>query len=244
MKKQSVIKLTILPILICLMSCGGKEEQWVEQYENGKPKLIYIYEVRNRESLVQTGEERLYENGKTRHKGGGNADTRTGVWNFYFENGEKFAQADFTNSQMGEKWRVFDSSGNALVTPKDKVLDLHFAADGGLCDITVRKGDKEIFYKFFESFKINIISHRKGNIPNGETTSWFENGKLNSYYYYKDGIQDSIYKVYTENGSLLCSGQYSKGVKVGKWEYFLSNGTPAGIEIYDIDGTLLKGRGK
>jgi hypothetical protein len=33
------------------------------------------------------------------------------------------------------------------------------------------------------------------------------------------------------------------GKKIGKWEYYLSDGTPQGIEIYDIDGTLLKPRG-
>ncbi len=244
MRKRTLIKLALLPVLACIMSCGSDETQIAEKYESGKPKLIHTYEARNHESAVLKGEERLYENGKTRHKGGGCAEARTGVWKFYFENGEKFAQADFTNSQRGEQWRVFDSAGNALVTPKDKVLDLHFAADGGLCDITVRKGDKEIFYKFFESFKINIISHRQGNIPNGETTSWFENGTLNSYYYYKDGIQDSIYRLYSENGVLMCQGQYKNGAKVGKWEYFSSVGQPLGVEIYDADGTILKRRGE
>lgn len=225
---------------VCIL-CSCSEKVVVEKYENGKSKLIAVMKKKDGVK-VKVGEERLYENGKTRHKGGLVSDKRTGTWKFYFENGKLFSKADFTNSPMGENWTVYDTAGEEIVSSKDRVMEIHFASDGGLCDIKVKRGEGEVFYKFFESFKPCIISNMKGNIPNGETTSWFENGKLNSFYYYKDGIQDSSYKVYTETGGLLLSGQYKMGVKVGKWEYFLSDGTPAGIEIYDMDGALLKGR--
>lgn len=229
----------LLAFSLIFFSCT--KEEIVEKYENGNPKLVKILKKENN-TLQQVGEKRLYENGNKRHEGKIENGERTGKWTFYFNNGKTFAKADFTESPLGSDWEVFDSIGTVLVSKDDKVKELHFAADGGLCDIKIVRGNNETFYKFFESFKVNIVSNMKGNIPNGETTAWFENGKLNSYYYYKDGIQDSIYKVYTEEGSLLVSGQYKQGKKIGKWEYFLSDGTPAGIEIYDIDGTLLKAR--
>ena len=233
------LSILLFAMLCVLYSCS--EKAVVEKYDSGKAKLVAVMKKKDGVK-VKVGEERLYENGKTRHKGKVVSDKRTGIWKFYFENGKLFSKADFTNSPIGENWSVYDTAGTEIVNGKDKVLEVHFASDGGLCDIKVKRGSGEVFYKFFESFKPCIISNMKGNIPNGETTSWFENGKLNSFYYYKDGIQDSSYKVYTETGGLLLSGQYKMGVKVGKWEYFLSDGTPAGIEIYDVDGTLLKGR--
>lgn len=229
----------LLSVALFTVSCN--REQVVEKYPDGKDKLIHV--MRKQDGRLQkVGERMLYENGRTRLKGRCKGDKREGVWKFYFQNGKIFAQADFTNSQSGEKWSVYDTAGNELVSPNDKVLEAQFASDGGLCGIRVRKQSDEVLYKFFESFKVQIRAHLKGNIPNGETVSYFENGQLNSYYFYRDGIQDSVYKVYTETGGMLLSGRYNKGVKVGKWEYFLSDGTPAGVEIYDVDGTLLKGR--
>ncbi len=239
--KISKLKSTSLLFAIVALFLACSEEKTIEKYENGNPKLVHIVKEKN-DSQQQIGEKRFYENGTLRHEGGIEGENRTGKWKFYFESGALFASADFTDSPLGTNWEVFDSTGAVLVSKDDKVKELHFATDGGLCDIKIVRGSNETFYKFFESFKVNIVSNMKGNIPNGETTAWFENGKLNSYYYYKDGMQDSVYKVYTETGSLLISGQYKQGTKVGKWEYFLSDGTPAGIEIYDIDGTLLKGR--
>lgn len=238
-KLFSFSALAILSMLF--LSCSTKQEEIVEKYENGNPKTIYIYKT-DKKQRIKTAEERLYENGKRRMYGKYDNDKRTGKWEFRFSNGELFAQADFTNSPSGSEWEVYNVSGEKLVTKNDKVLELHFAEDGGLCDIKIKKGDGEIFYKFFESFKPCIVSEMKGNIPNGQTTSWFENGQINSSYNYKDGMQDKEYKVYTEEGKTLIKGQYDIGRKVGKWEYFLSDGSPAGTEIYDVDGTLLKGR--
>lgn len=237
--KRTGLSLLLFAMLFVVCSCS--ERAVVEKYDSGKDKLVAIMKKKDGVK-VKVGEEALYENGKLRHKGNVDSDKRTGVWKFYFESGKLFSKADFTSNPMGENWTVYDTAGEEIVSSKDKVLEAHFASDGGLCDIKVKRGENEVFYKFFESFKPCIISNMRGNVPNGETTSWFENGKLNSYYYYRDGMQDSIYKVYTETGSLLLNGQYKMGVKVGKWEYFLSDGTPAGIEIYDVDGTLLKGR--
>ncbi len=239
---KKLFSLASLAVLFTfVLSCSTNQEEIVEKYENGNPKTIYIYKT-DKKQRIKTAEERLYENGKRRMYGKYDNDKRTGKWEFCFSNGELFARADFTNSPTGSGWEVYDTNGENLVTKDDKVLELHFAEDGGLCDIKIKKGEGEIFYKFFESFKPCIVSEMKGNIPNGKTTSWFENGQINSSYHYKDGIQDKEYKVYTEEGKTLIKGQYDMGTKVGKWEYFLSDGSPAGTEIYDVDGTLLKGR--
>lgn len=241
MNKTNILGFSLAIVIFALAFCGCTQDKVVEKYEDGSPKVVQILKKKDG-SLQQTGEKRLYQNGKERMSGKISNGNRTGVWKFYFDDGKLFAKADFTDNQQGKNWEVYDHEGKQLVSKSDKIAELHFAQDGGLCDIRVKQGDKELLYRFFESFRVCVTSQMKGNIPNGETIAWFENGKMNSYYYYRDGIQDSIYRVYTEEGGLLVSGQYNKGIKVGKWEYFLSDGSSAGIEIYDTDGTKLKAR--
>ncbi len=241
MNKTTMLRLTLAVAALTLIVCSCTQDKVVEKYDNGKAKVIQILKKKDG-SLQQVGEKRLYENGKERMSGKISEGKRTGVWKFYFESGELFAKADFTDNQQGKNWEVYDHEGKQLVSKSDKIAELHFAQDGGLCDIRIKQDDKELLYRFFESFRVCVTSQMKGNIPNGETIAWFENGKMNSYYYYRDGIQDSIYRVYTEDGGLLVSGQYNKGIKVGKWEYYLSDSSPSGIEIYDTDGTKLKSR--
>lgn len=238
MKRNAIL---ILGLLVFLVSSCTKKEV-IEKYEDDSPKLVYVFKER-KGSKVKVKEIHYYNDKKIRTEGNFDNDgNKTGKWSFYFSTGDIFATADFTNSERGFDWEVYDINKNEIVSKNDKLIALHFAEDKGLCDIKVKKDNGEIFYRFFEDFTICQKVNTVGNIPQGESMSWYENGQVNSIHYYKDGMQDSIYQVFTKDGGVLIKGQYNMGVKVGKWEYYLSDGTPQGIEIYDIDGTLLKPR--
>jgi antitoxin component YwqK of YwqJK toxin-antitoxin module len=231
----------ILGVLFLIVSCA--KEEIIEKYDNGEAKLVYFFKEENGKK-IKVKEIRYYENKQKRLEGKFDKEgNKTGTWNFYFSTGKKFATADFTGTETGKGWEVFDNKGNQIVLQEDRLLSLHFAEDNGLCDIKVKKANGEIFYRFFEDFTINQRINTIGNIQQGESMSWYENGQVNSIHYYKDGMQDSIYQVFTQEGGTLIKGQYKMGKKIGKWEYYLSDGTSQGIEIYDVDGTLLKPRG-
>ena len=231
----------ILGIFFLLLSCT--KEEIVEKYDNGEAKLVHYYKEENGKK-IKVKEIRYYDNKQKRSEGEFDKEgNKIGEWTFYFSTGNKFATADFTGSETGKGWIVYDNKGKEIVSSQDKILSLHFAEDNGLCDIQARKSKGEVFYKFFEDFSICQKVNTIGNIPQGESMSWYENGQINSIHYYKDGMQDSIYQVFTKEGGTLIKGQYKMGKKIGKWEYYLSDGTPQGIEIYDVDGTLLKPRG-
>lgn len=238
MMKRNIIY--VLGLFFLFISCT--KEEIVEKYDNGEAKLVYLFKEDNGKK-IKVKEIHYYDNKQKRLEGEFDKEgSKTGKWNFYFASGNKFASADFTDSETGKGWIVFDNKGKEIVSAEDRLLSLHFAKDNGLCDIKVKKTDGEVFYKFFEGFTICQKINTRGNIPQGESISWYENGQVNSIHYYKDGMQDSIYQVFTKDGSTIIKGQYKMGVKIGKWEYFLSDGTPQGIEIYDVDGTLLKPR--
>lgn len=240
MKKiTKILTLTII-VLICF-SCSKGKKVIIGKFDNGKPSIVYYMKDINGKN-TKVYEEKYYPNEKLRSEGKCMGSKRLGVWKFFFDNGDLFAQADFSNRREGEKWEIWKDKNERLVNQKDTVLSIAFSNEGTPVSIKIKQNGKELYYRFFNSFKLMEKWQLKGNIPNGEAKAWFEDGDINSVHYYKDGLQDSIYIVYSENGQKIISGQYNKGKKIGKWEYFSSNGQPAGIEVYDVDGQKLLNR--
>lgn len=237
MKKIRLYIIFVLSILV-LFSCSKGEKRIIKKFANGEPELVAYYKEGKK-----VYQERYYENGKKRSEGDYNDSVRSGQWSFYFDSGKVFAKADFSKKKEGEKWRIYKDDGEELIGETDKITAMSFSPEGTLVDITIKNPEdnkKEIYYRFFNSFKLRMQVNLAGNMYQGQALSWHENGKLNSELYYKDGLEDSIYVSYADNGQTMERGEYKKGKKVGKWEHFNSEGKPLGIEIYDRDGTLLR----
>ena len=240
MKKRNKILLAI-SVIILLASCSKGTKKVMLRYDNKQPSIVYYYKnIGGKQTKVY--EEHFYPNGKKRCFGKCIGENRDGIWKFCFEDGSLFAQADFSNKKEGEKWQVKFSKDSILVDKKDTILAIAFSNEGTPVSIRVKKENIEVYYRFFNSFKVMEKVCLKGNVPDGESMSWFENGNINSVHYYKSGFQDSLYVVYAETGQKIISGNYHLDKKVGKWEYFNSEGKPLGIDVYDVDGTKLVSR--
>lgn len=234
-----VITVIVIAALIVLYFYFSKGKRVViETFDNGKPAIVYYY--KNIDGVkTKVYEEKYYPNNELRSEGKCLNSKRLGVWKFYFDNGDVFAKADFNNHKEGEKWEMWNDKKEQIINLNDKLEAIAFTNEGTPISIKVRRNGTDIYYRFFNSFKMFERRHLKGNLLNGESISWFENGTINSLHYYKNGIQDSSYVVYSENGQKIISGQYAMGKQVGKWEYFQSDGTPAGVDVFDVDGTKL-----
>ncbi len=224
----------LLVLVVCLLSCSKGEKKVLETFSDGSPKLVAYYK-----QGLKVYQERYYPNGKIRSKGAFNDSVATGEWSYYFDDGKLFAKADFTNKKEGEKWQIYGNS-EKIADKKDTILTMSFSPEGTLVDITIKKNSREIYYRFYESFRPMMRYYLIGNIFQGQAISWHENGKINSEAYYVDGMRDSVYNVYADDGQVMTRGHYKKDVKVGKWEFFNSEGKPVGVEIYDNNGLLLK----
>ncbi|MDR1725074.1 MAG: hypothetical protein LBR28_01615 [Bacteroidales bacterium] len=237
---MKLLKNTLLVIIVSIIfvSCGKGKEEVVTKYDNGKPKLVYYTKtIDGKKQLVY--QRMFYPNGKIRFEGSIKTDSKYGVWNYYFENGKKFASVDFTNNKAGNKWEIVTLDSKPLVTINDTLISAGLTADNEIVNISIRQNGFEKKYIFYESFKLKEAWTFKGNILNGQSTAYFENGNVQSIHNYVDGMQDSIYIVYTENGTKLYNGQYKKGIKVGKWDFYNSDGTFARSEIYDENGNRI-----
>lgn len=233
---QYLTRIFVLALaIVCLYSCSKGEKHIVTKFSDGKPAIIHY--IKNGQKVF---EERYYPNGQMRSEGKWDGKQRSGEWKFYFDDGVLFAKADFTNKKEGSNWQIWQGKDNQIIGKKDSIISMAFSNEGTIVTLSVKRGNGEVFYRFFNSFHLMEKVNLKGNIPQGQAMTWFENGAINSETYYKDGIKDSIYVVYAESGQKIVSGQYKKGTKVGKWEFYSSNGKPQGMEIYDMDGTILK----
>ncbi|MDO5760066.1 MAG: hypothetical protein Q4Q06_03475 [Bacteroidota bacterium] len=236
MKSLKLIVLSFV-LLSLFVSCSKGEKKVLKTYSDGKPELVAYYKQGKK-----VYQERYYQNGKIRSKGPFNDTIATGEWKFYFDDGKMFAQADFTKLRSGEQWQIYNNS-EKIVDKTDSILTMSFSPEGTLVDISVKKdknSNAAVYYRFFNSFRPMIRYNLVGNVFQGQALSWYENGNINSEAFYVDGMRDSTYVVYAENGQVMTRGKYKKDVKVGKWEFFNSEGKPLGVEIYDLDGTLLK----
>ena len=240
---KSLLSKTIVIILTIFMtsSCINGEKEVISHYENGNPKLVY-YIKKDKGSKYKVGEKMYYENGKLKYEGNFENNERTGKWIYYFENGNKFSQCDYTNNKSGKDQEVYKIDKTQIVSKNDKVEEVTFYPDGSLAAIKIKYDKFEKEYKFFPSFKLMEERMTKGNLLNGESLSFFENGNVNSVNYFKDGMQDSIYVLYYENGSILVKGNYKMDEKIGKWEYFKEDGAADGEEVFSDDGSIIKSR--
>ncbi|MDD2191968.1 MAG: hypothetical protein PHO12_05450 [Bacteroidales bacterium] len=239
----SLLSKTIVIFLTILMtsSCTNGKKEVISYYENGNPKLVY-YIKKDGEMKNKVAEKMYYENGKLKYEGNFENNERTGKWTYYFENGNKFSQANYTNSKSGEDIEVYKVDKTKIVGKKDKIEEVTFYPDGALAAIKIKYDGFEKEYKFFPSFKLLEERTTKGNLLNGESLSFFENGNINSRNYFKDGMQDSIYVLYYENGSTQIKGSFKMDERVGKWEFFKEDGTLDGEEVYSDDGSIIKSR--
>ena len=237
-----MVKLKVLIIaavsVVFAGACSRTEKQIVSKYDNSQPSVVYYLKTVNGKK-TKVRQENFYPNGKKRMEGNFSQDKPTGVWKYYFEDGSEFARADFSSRKEGSQWQIHFDKDSLLVNKNDSLIAIAFSSEGTPVSIRIKRNQEEVFFRFFNSFKIMQRVNLKGNIPNGESMSWFENGNINSWHYYKQGFQDSTYTVFAENGQKIISGHYTNGKKTGKWEYFSSSGQPLGTEVYDVDGTLL-----
>ncbi|MDD2489216.1 MAG: hypothetical protein WC108_04685 [Bacteroidales bacterium] len=231
----------IIFALLINSSCSSGTKEVISYYENGNPKLVY-YIKKDNGVKNKVAEKLYYENGKLKYEGKFEQNERTGKWFYYFENGNIFAQCDYTNSKSGNNWEVNKIDKTKIVTNKDKVKEVTYYPDGALAAIKIIYDKYEKEYSFFQSFQLLEERTYKGNILNGQSLSFYENGKINSTNYFKDGMQDSIYVLYYENGSTQIKGNFKMDNKIGKWEFFKKDGTSDGEEIYGEDGSILKSR--
>ena len=103
--------LLIIIAALFLSSCGDNlEEEIISSFPNGTPSLIKYYKWYG-DSKVIVKEIRYYQNGEMQFEGEYKDGQKDGLWVSWFENGEKWSEANFLGGISEGRETVWYKSG-------------------------------------------------------------------------------------------------------------------------------------
>lgn len=230
MKKQNN-RITVLTILVAasmlLGSCDKVRKEVVQTYENGKPMLVYLVKGK-KDNPTRVAEQMYYENGQLQFekKFTGKPEQPDGTWNYYFDNGQLFASADFTkNRQFGSDWVFFNRNGNSYY---DGRLDSVYVTDMGMfgtpSTVVFCSGKHQDVIQFYSNYTVRSTERLTDQKRSGRVFFYFPNGQIQVEANFVDGLQNGPYIVYRENGIPFYQGTYAEGKRIGIWEFYDENG--------------------
>jgi len=110
---KSVFKLTLLCILsFFLSSCHNKKTDVIEEvYDNKSPRVVRTYEEKDgKKELV--GEKSFYPDKKIQLEGDYKNEKRSGIWTFYYQNGNKWSEGEYKDGLNNGKSTTWFENGN------------------------------------------------------------------------------------------------------------------------------------
>lgn len=160
-------------------------------------------------------------------------ETRTGLFTYYFENGEKSSEGEFIDGKRDGKWSYWYKDGQlkseGVYEKGEKEGEwVRNHRNGNLKNKTTFKGGEVVgvFTDLFDNGdKHEISNHDKGKL-HGEFQVFYKNsgGKLKVKGNYQKDSLHGTYEKYWRNGNIAEKGEFNDNKKDGTWEYFHSNG--------------------
>lgn len=93
-----------------IASCKNSVDVVEESFEDGSPRVIRTYDDYEGEKVLLK-EKVNYPNGKIQLTGTYKNDKRDGLWTYYYENGNKWSEAEYTNGEYNGKSTTWFENG-------------------------------------------------------------------------------------------------------------------------------------
>lgn len=145
------MKLTIASILLLfavITGCTKTEDVITSIYPNGNPIRISTYKMVNDSTRELIKEVRFYQNGEKKQHGEFKNEVKHGKWTYWYENGNKWSEANFNLGVTDGESIVWYENGEIKYRGDYKNGDPHdvwtFYDDKGkkLKDVYYEDGDK------------------------------------------------------------------------------------------------------
>ncbi|MBN4061596.1 hypothetical protein JYU20_00175 [Bacteroidales bacterium AH-315-I05] len=210
-KKYCLLLLLLLPLL---SKCQDRIEKVIETYENGKTKIIYVYEG-------NVKDENIVEELK------------------YYENGQLWCRTEFTNGKANGEYTCWDEKGSLWAKgymENGNLDDTTFVYEYGILTKGRVYEDNEVIklLTFHPNSQVESELNYKQREPIGKWYGWYETGELELEVkitngpwleYYKsgkkkvagqsqNGRKNGVFKCFNEQGGLLKEITYEKGVAI------------------------------
>lgn len=224
-------KIVILIFAALLMAaCRPVHEKVVQTYPNGNKMLVYAY-TGSEENPTRVAEYMYYEDGALQFEKHftGKPEVPDGQWNYYFDNGQLFATADFSqHKEFGSRWEFYNRNGGSYYDGK---LDSVYVSDLGMfgtpATVVFCSGIHQDVIQFYSNYTVRSTERLTNGSRNGRVIFYFPNGNPQVDAYYANGAEDGPYVVYHENGVPYYQGKYSQGKRTGVWEFYDEQGNLA-----------------
>ena len=223
MKKTAVILIAI----VMLSACSRVREEVIQTYPNGNPMLVFLVKG-DKKDPTRVGERMYYENGQLQFEKhfSGRPEQPTGTWNYFFDNGQLFATADFsTRHDYGSNWKFYNRNGGNYYDGK---LDSVYVTDLGMfgtpSTVVFCSGIHQDVIQFYSNYTVRSTERLTDGMRSGRVFFYFPNGNPQVEAHFVKGLEEGPYIVYRENGIPYYQGNYTEGKRTGIWEFYDEKG--------------------
>lgn len=232
MKYKPILLLALTVAL--LSSCHRTRNEVIEKYPNGKAKLVYQVQGKD-ENKQRVGEKMYYEDGQLRWEKHFRDEQPTGIWRYYYGNGQQFAQGDFgTNHRYGAAWQFSTAKGKALREGTfDSVTVTAFTPEMFPTTLAYHHQDSIWAYEYYEDLSLRATGQIVGNRRDGHWIFYYPTGVTQAEAIYADGVENGMHCAYRENGTPYYRGAYINGQRAGAWEFYDQDGNLCGTKNFD-----------
>ncbi len=210
---KQYIKLLSLAVLVAFSTSlfSQKKTFFDANWKKTKEKNAKYYRIVTPNGSEFQVEDYFKESDKLQMKGTYNNKklenkSRTGLFTYYYENGQKSYEGEYKNGEEEGKWTYWFKNGNVKSEGN---------YEGG-----ETQGEWKYYHK--NAAKKTIINYVDGS-KDGNVIHYYDNGEIEEEYNYLKGKKNGAFKEYFKGNILKESGTFEKDSLVGEYNYFWKN---------------------
>lgn len=213
--------LNILIAVVFLTACTNEVKEIVSKYPDGSPKVV-VYFKKEGDKKIKVREIGYYQSQKEMYSGKYTNEQRSGIWNYLYESGKTFAQADFITNVDVKKWDIVDSTGKPFMSADYKLKVIGMYNNGAPYQVNFTKANEKYVSElyFYPDYKIQMTGKTIEGLREDKWTYYYETGQKWSEGYFKGGVHDNTINTWYENGMKQHEGQYKDGKEAGVWKFY------------------------
>lgn len=221
--------------LAFLASCNRPYDTVFSTYPNGAKKLVFTVVDGKAGQLTRLGEKQYYEDGTLMYEKHFSDDKPSGVWSFYYPNGNLHARGNFgKGDSLGHDWVFYKDNGEAFYDqPYDSMAVIELTADRRPLSVIYYNGNVEMWFRFNDNYTINMVGKTVGGLKEGRWEFYYANGQKMLEANYSGGVENGLYNSYRETGIPFFRGFYINGKRANVWEFYDESGNLAGRQDFD-----------
>ncbi len=193
-------------------------------YTNGNKRETRDYFENN--NYADFTYEAFHENGFTFSKGEYKDGKRSGLWQWWYEDGSKMDEATYDSDFFIKERRHWYRNGNLSMVEKITGKCTDDCCDGSITT-------------YFENGQIESVYTLVGGVRTGKVLTYYESGELFSEVTYLNDKKDGNYLEWHKNNTIWVNGTFKADLMDSIWSWYDSLGISTKRQLFD-NGEFVK----